>query len=98
MGVAGRIRLSQMSLDQSDSPAVPGEAPSSDSIGEPDPSLPARAHALAAALRGLRENLLCGMRLALLRPTPIDRLNVSAGQLILLTGIDALFAFALDVA
>ena len=38
------------------------------------------------------------MRLALLRRTPIDRLRVSGGQLILLTAIDVLFALALDVA
>ncbi len=87
-----------MSLDQSDSPAVPGQAPSSDPIGEPELSQPAPAHTLATALRGLRWNLRCGMRLALLRRTPIDRLRVSGGQLILLTAIDVLFAFALDVA
>jgi len=36
------------------------------------------------------------MRLALLRRTPMHRLSVSGGQLILLSAIDVLFAFGLD--
>src|SRR4051794_12449973 len=85
-----------MSLDPSESPVPPAEAASSDSIGEPDLSHPGRAPLLGAALSSLGKNLLCGMRLALLRRTPMDRLSVSGGQLILLAAIDVLFAFGLD--
>jgi hypothetical protein len=65
----------------------------------PDPATPAPdARPAVAMLHALRGNLGTGARLALLRPTTLERFTITPGQLIALTALSLLLAFAMDLA
>ena len=91
-----------MASDYSDNnAAVPADAGAPGNIGNldrPGAAAATHAHAFFAVLRGLRSNLWCGLRLALLKRVPLERLSVSVEQLICLAVIDLLLAAAADFA
>ena len=62
-----------------------------------DPEADAQPQPRDSLLRGLRTNLLCGLRLAFFRRVSLDRLDVTVEQLIALALIDLAFAFAFDL-
>jgi hypothetical protein len=62
-----------------------------------DPEADAQPQPRDSLLRGLRTNLLCGLRLAFFHRVSLDRLDVTVEQLIALALIDLAFAFAFDL-
>ena len=86
-----------MTPDQDNSATLAHAATDEPIAAAGDPDCGAQARPPAGLLRGLRTNLLCGLRLAFFRRITLDRLNIGVEQLIALAAIDLILAFAFDV-
>jgi len=86
-----------MSPDQDNAAALAHASTAEPVVTPGDPNPGGHTPPRASLRRGLRTNLLCGLRLALFRRITLDRLSISVEQLIALAVIDLILAFAFDL-